>query len=377
MKMKNFCNYMVARRVAPKGGLCGAVPKDVYRAVARIMVAVTAILAMCGPQAAAQTFTWDVDFRSVFDNREGDGNYTPAETILFTNLAPEIGVEFGHGDKLAGGVVWNQPIGREWEGARVSPTLYYRHDAQRWAVAMGMLPRTQLREELPNFLWCDSLRYHQYNIRGVLLQYNSHDAFVDFYLDWRQLQTTTQREAFNVVFHGQWHPGARRFFVGGHAMMNHYALTKNSPADMHIVDNFLVNPYVGVDLSHATALDSLQVRAGALVTVERNRAYDNWTTPAGGWLELVGEWRWLGLKNTLYAGGRLLPSYSEFRGQLYPGEPFYSSTFYNRTDLYAHVVRNRRVELDAALKFNFANNCFLFYQCITLRVHLSGSPRLK
>lgn len=317
-----------------------------------------------------QQFTWSVDFGSVFDNREGDHTYTPTETYLFTNLAPEIGLKFGQSDRIAGGVVWNQPIGREWGGARVSPTLYYRHEARRWSLSMGMFPRTQLHEELPNFLWCDSLTYFQRNIRGVLAQYHSPSAFIDFYLDWRQLQTETRREAFNIVFHGEWAPRAGRFFVGGHVMMNHYALTKHSPANQHIVDNFLVNPYVGVDFSGDTPLDSLRIRAGGLLTVERNRAYDNWTSPGGGWFDIVAEWRWLGLKNSFYAGGKLLPSYGEFRGQLYPGEPFYSSPFYNRTDIYARIVRNRWVNLEASLDFNVAKNSFIFYQRILLRVYL-------
>ena len=155
-------------------------------------------------------------------------------------------------------------------------------------------------------------------------------------------------------------------------MMNHYALTRHSPANQHIVDNFLVNPYVGVDFSGATALDSLYVRAGGLLTVERNRAYDHWSAPGGGWLEVVAEWRWLGLKNSFYAGGRLLPSYEEFRGQLYPGEPFYSSSFYNRTDVYARIVNNRWVNLEAALDFNVAKNSFIFYQRLLLRVYLDS-----
>ncbi len=328
-------------------------------------------------ESGAQRVTWSIDFGSVFDNREGDHSYTPTETYFFTNLAPEIGLELGKRDRIAGGVVWNQPIGREWKGARVSPTLYWRHHARRWSMSMGMFPRTQLREVLPGFLWCDSLTYFQRNIRGALVQYHSRSAFIDFYLDWRQMQTETEREAFNIVFHVQWHPGAGRFFVGGHAMMNHFALTKHSPADQHIVDNFLVNPYVGVDFSGATALDSLRVRAGAVMTIERNRAHDYWSAPGGGWFDVVAEWRWLGVKNSFYIGGKLLPSYSEFGSQLYQGEPFYSSPFYNRTDVYARIVRNRLVDLEASLDFNVAKGSFIFYQRLLLRVYVGGGKKIR
>lgn len=325
----------------------------------------------------AQKFTWDIDFKSVFDNREGDHDYTPTETYFFTQLAPEVGLKFGSGDRVAGGVVWNQPIGREWGGARVSPTLYYRHEAPTWAFSMGMFPRTQLHEELPNFLWNDSLTYFQRNIRGALVQYNKGKSFVDFYLDWRQMQTTEDREAFNIVLHGQWQPDRSPFFAGGHVMMNHYALTKNSGPDQHIVDNFVINPYAGVDFSHATALDSLRVRAGLLMTVERNRAYDYWSHPAGFWLDVRAEWRWLGVYNSFYAGGRQQPSRMPFGkpttvvpSQLYQGEPFYGSTLYNRTDIYARIIRNRFVDLTASLDFNVTRDSFIFYQKLTLSLHL-------
>ena len=339
--------------------------------ILRIFLSLLAALAVSAG-ASAQRFTWSVDFGAVFDNREGDGTHTPAETYFFTRLAPEIGLSFGERDRIAGGVVWTQPIGREWGGHRVSPTLYYRHEAPRWAISMGMFPRTQLHEELPGFLWCDSLMYFQRNIRGALVQYAKGRSFVDLYLDWRQLQTNRDREAFNVVLHGQWHPRDGRFFAGGHAMMNHLAKVRHAPADQHVVDNFVVNPYVGVDLSHATPLDSLRVRAGAIVTLERNRAFGNWRTPAGGWLDVCAEWRWLGLYESLYAGGVQQPSHSEFGSLLYQGEPFYTAKFYSRTDVYAHIVRNRYVDLKASLNFNVTSSGLIFYQRLMVDVYLTA-----
>lgn len=337
----------------------------------RVIAAAAAILAGAMQAATGQEFTWSLDLGSVFDNREGDNKYSDTKTFFFTNLAPEIGVKFTDTDRIAGGVVWNQPIGNEWDGAKVSPTLYYRHHGKRWSASLGMFPRTQLHQELPGFLWCDSLTYFQHNIRGVLLQYDSDRSFIDFYLDWRQMQTETKREQFNIVFHGETHPTGRAFLVGGHVMMNHYALTKNAPDDQHIVDNFLVNPYVGFDWSRHTALDSLTVKVGALMTIERNRGNDRgWQTPAGGWIEALGEWKWLGVKNSLYVGRRLYPSYSEFGSTLYQGEPYYQSKFYNRTDVYAKIYTNRWVDLQASLDFNVMQGSFIFYQRLMVRVNL-------
>lgn len=322
--------------------------------------------------AAKPELIWDIDFSSAFDNREGDATYVRDMTWFFVNLAPEVGLQFSKHDRIAGGVVYNQPIGREWDGARFSPTFYYRHTSRRWDLSMGMFPRKQLQQQLPGFLWCDSLNYFQKNIRGVLVQYHDRHWIADLYLDWRQMQTETKREAFNIVAHASWRDTRSPMLAGAHVMMNHYALTHNAPADQHIVDNFLINPYIGLDLSHRTPLDSLNIRLGAVATIERNRARDNWDTPVGVWLELTAEWRWLGLRNTLYAGGRLLPSWPEFGSRLYPGEPFYQARFYDRLDIYARILSTRYVNLEADLNFNFATGSFIFYQRLLLDVNIGN-----
>lgn len=343
--------------------------------------------------------TWHVDFSSVFDNREGDSDVTAAKTYFFTNLAPEIGLKFTPQDRIAGGVEWFQPIGCEWDGHRVSPTLYYRHEGSKWRFSMGMFPRKQLIEEMPGYLWSDSLSYYQNNIRGALVQYVGPRGYFDLYVDWRGMQTLKQREAFNIVFHGQMSPRRNWFSFGGYMQMNHYALQKDAPDDQHIVDNFIVNPYLSADLGAKVGTDSLNIRAGYLMTIERNRALEdgNWTTPGGFYMEAVGEWRFLGAKNTLYIGKALFPSYDcpdphyaddsaphstteeidanpEVYGLmgpgLYQGEPFYKKKFYDRLDIYAYIYRNRYVNLMASLDFNFTPGSMIFYQRLLLRVTL-------
>jgi len=316
--------------------------------------------------------TWCIDFGSVFDNREGDDKMYEDKTFFFTTLAPEIGLRFSSRDRIAGGAVWNQPLESGVKDGRIMPTLYYRHESERWKFSMGMFPRTQLREPLPGFLWCDSLTYFQRNIRGALVQYEERNGFFDAYIDWRAMQTETRREAFNVVFHGEWRPKARAFLLGGHMMMNHFAKTRHADESQSIVDNFLVNPYIGVDLSRKTVLDSLVVKAGTLLTVERYREYNGWKTPGGFWLDAIFEWKFLGLKNSLYAGGALLPLYGQFGTLLYQGESYYQSKFYNRTDVYAKILGNKLMNLEAQLNFNVTKGNFMFYQRLILNIHLGN-----
>lgn len=316
--------------------------------------------------------TWSIDFGSVFDNREGDDKMYEDKTFFFTTLAPEIGLRFTPRDRIAGGAVWNQPLENGVKDGKIMPTLYYRHESERWKFSMGMFPRTQLREPLPGFLWCDSLAYFQRNIRGALVQYEERNGFFDAYIDWRAMQTETRREAFNVVFHGEWRPKAKSFLLGGHVMMNHFAKTRHADESQSIVDNFLVNPYIGIDLSRKTVLDSLTVKAGGVVTVERYREYNGWKTPGGFWLDATLEWKFLGLKNSLYAGGKLFPLYGQFGTLLYQGESYYQSSFYNRTDVYARVLKNKFMDLEAQLNFNVAKGNFMFYQRLILNIHLGN-----
>lgn len=322
----------------------------------------------------AQRFVWDIDFETTFDNREGINDVVPTETYFFINLAPEIGVDLGSSGRVSGGIVWTQHIGNEWDKHNISPTLYYRYKGDEWKVSAGIFPRRQLTEQLPAFLWSDSLNYFQKNIRGVLAQYTRGGSFADFYLDWRQMRSRTKREAFNIVVHGLWRPDISTIWgIGGHAMMNHFARRIDAPDTEHIVDNFLANPYFRIDLDGLCALDILSFRTGLLANIERNRELGGWDFAPGFWLEGVMEWRWLGVKNSFYAGKPLLPSYGLFGSELYQADPFYAKRIYNRTDLYGHLLRRKFVRLDAELNFHFTPGSFVFYQRLMLRVDINHS----
>lgn len=335
------------------------------------------MIAVCALPAATQEFTWNIELDAVFDNREGNSDITRAETIFFTKLKPEIGLNLNGSDRFGGGGVWIEPVGYDWNGRRFRPTLYYRHDGQHWSGSVGVFPRSQLMEQLPSFMWCDSLTYFQDNIRGALLQYRRGLSFAEVYLDWRQRQTETRRESFSIVAHGRWTPRDGRVSAGVFGAMNHLALTKNAPDHMHIVDNFTAAPYAAVNLTGIVPIDTLGVRLGMAMTVERNRAVGSWRSPAGVWFELKAAWRRFGLRNNFYAGGKLFPSYGMFGSELYQGEPFYQQRLYNRTEVDFSVLRNRFVDLRAELDFNITPGSFIFYQRILLRVYFGRGYRLK
>lgn len=339
--------------------------------IMRIFKITLLLLAFSLPSFAIKP-TWSIDLGSTFDNREGDAKMNHAETYFFTTLAPEIGLRFTPTDRIAGGAVWTQHFESDVKNGRIVPTLYYRHESDKWSFSMGMFPSTQLREPLPGFLWCDSLAYFQRNIRGALVQYNHSKGYFDAYIDWRQMQSDTKREAFNIVFHGEWHPKKTAFLLGAHAMMNHLAKTRINKEGQTVVDNFLINPYAGFDFKNSTALDSLAVKFGLIAGLDRNRHISGWNTPVGGWIEACGEWKFLGARNSLYIGGKLFSLYDEYGSLLYQGEPYYQSSLYDRLDVYAKIYSNKFMNLEAQLNFNFAKGSFMFYQRLILNIYLGN-----
>lgn len=331
------------------------------------LIVLLSLIAIAAGAKAQTAFVWNIDFETVFDNREGDRTHTDPETVFFTRLRPTVGFQLGKGDSFAGGIEWIQPIAYDWHGHRVRPVLYYRHTSQHWGGSLGIFPREQLFEEMPSFMWSDSTAYFQPDIRGALLQWHDGRSFAEIYLDWRQKQTATKRESFTITAHGRWQHPHRPYMAGAYLTMNHLALTKNAPDNMHIVDNFMAAPYIGAYLTPcATPLDSLRLRLGMAMTVERNRELGKWHTPTGAWFEIIAGWRGFRIKNMLYAGGRLLPSYGLFGSTLYQGEPYYTARFYDRAELSYGIVRRSLLDLRASLDFHFTPGSFMFYQKISL-----------
>lgn len=339
------------------------------------ILAVIAAICVSAQDQEPMRLWWDVDFSTIFDNREGDSRYTDTKTFFQTQLAPEIGVSFnsyGAMHRVAGGAVWTQPIGSEWDGHRISPTVYYRYERDNGlSASLGMFGRDQLIRPLPNYIWSDSVYYCQHNIRGALIQYESGRGFFEAVLDWRGMQSRTRREAFNIIAHGEWRHG--QMIAGGLAMMNHLARSAEATDDQHVVDNFIVNPYVGVGADREQT--GGYVYAGLLASLSRDRGDSDWIARAALWLEGSVRWRWLEVKNTLYAGGALFPLYSRYGSLLDQGEPYYASKWYDRLSTAANLISTGRVALKASLDFNIADNNFTFYQRLLLRVAIGSSPR--
>lgn len=328
------------------------------------------------PPLAAQEVEWSVDASVLFENREGgNDDFTPDQTIAFTRLAPEVGISMLNGEHvLKGGVVWYQPMVDDLSGYKVLPTLYYRYsNSDGWHVSAGLMPRSLMVERMPRYLWSDSLAYCQPNLRGVMAQLTKPSGYAELALDWRQMQTAQQREAFTAMLNADWRlAGPLR--LGGHLQYSHLAKSRDHDDEsQHVNDDLVINPMLSLDFSHRTPLDSLRLSAGAIITMERDRGEECWRRPAGFVATATARWKWLQLDETFYAGKELMPLYPVYGSQLNLGDPYYHNKTYSRTDLTFHVVNNRFVDLNVTLMFHATDKVTGFWQQATCRFYIDSN----
>lgn len=324
------------------------------------------------PVLKAQNLLWKVDMTGFFDNREYKSPYQTSQTFFGTRLSPEIGLGIDKDrHRIMVGGSWIQSFGSPLKDSEFKPTVYYQYSGRNgFSMNVGSFARTHLIESLPAILLYDSLTYFRPNIEGVLFQYQRDRGYGEVFIDWRRKQTEQEREAFLISASGRWMPGI--FFAGGHAVMNHLARPKNSPDDISVVDDILLNPYVGIDLRNRLPLDDFSLQVGYVISLERIRSIGTWHRPQGMLAQLSAEWRFIGLNNILYIGDNQQPFYPQFGSLLNQGDPFYQSTRYNRTDLYAYLFRNRWVNCFFSLNFHYSKESFDTQQQFILRFDIDN-----
>lgn len=325
------------------------------------------LLLFCVPfKSEAQKLLWDIDFMGFFDNREFKAPYQTPQTFFGTRLSPEIGVEIRDKHRLKFGLSWIAEFDAD-KTSEVDWTVYYGYTDSRLTALFGSFPRRLLAQELPPALMYDSILYFNPNINGALFRYTARSGYAEMYIDWRSRQGEQKREIFTMATDGQF--SWKRGFAGWYATVNHFAKSKNSEGQ-NVIDNIIGNPYLGVDLSRLTFMDSLTIRGGAIISANRNRGDGVWHTPVGFLGELTAEWRFLGLKNVVYAGDNQLTFYDEFGAMLHCGDPFYRAPFYDRLDFYVYFLRNRFVDCKACVSLHFVDGKVQNQQQLLLRFKL-------
>ena len=310
----------------------------------------------------AQKFVYDIDFLTFFDNRESRIPSYPSKTLFGVRLSPEIGFEINdstYGNhRLMAGASYTQPFGSQWPDIKIRPTIYYRYRQQGFDLSLGFVPWRNIRTSLPDYLFSDSLRYFSPNIQGVHFGYSSRHGFAEFICDWRGMQSPETREAFRLLLTGEYHHQC--FFAGGNAQLNHLASRLN--AYDGVCDDITAQPFVGVNFSQLTPLDTLALRTSYILSYQRERRTNTLYIAHGFLAELSLKWRFLAVENNLYIGNPLMPLYSQYGPQLNQGETFYQHPIYNKTEFSVYILQRPFATLQFSWNLHYVPNLPLAHQ---------------
>lgn len=322
-------------------------------------------LLLAAPFAArSQEAVWNLGFDLFFDNREYD-NLRPrnwSQSIFGARVSPEVGIRWDerHAIMVGGNFLVNFGDTPFREGNYA--VAYYQYESPRFSGYGGVIPRKKLIGEYGQAFFSDSVKYYDPHLTGILLQYRGGRGYLEFGADWNSMITDTRREKFLLFTAGRL--DISRFYAGFSANMYHHAGTIRTKG---VVDNVLVNPYLGVRLHDLLPLDLFTIQAGWLQAFQNEREYrDIWVDPGGFQIDLkIEKWNF-GIEETFYKGGDLMPYYVappteygfDYGPGLYWGEPFYrTNNHYNRLEIYWQPVRNDRMSLRvSSVHHNIGNN---------------------
>lgn len=312
----------------------------------------------------AQKFVYDIDFLTFFDNRESHIPSYPSKTLFGARLSPEIGFEINdsiYGNhKLIAGASYIQPFGSQWTDIKIRPTIYYRYRQQGFDLSLGFIPWRNIRTDLPDYLFSDSLHYFSPNIQGVHFGYSSRHGFAEFICDWRGMQSLETREAFRLLltseYHYQW------LFAGGNAQLNHLANRLNPPVRDGVCDDITAQPFIGFNISQLIPLDTLALRTSYIFSYQRDRKNNQLFLNHGFLAELSLKWRFLAVENNLYIGDPLLPLYKQYNSLLNQGESNYQHKIYNKTEFSVYILQIPFVTLQFSWNLHYIPNHPLAHQ---------------
>ena len=299
-----------------------------------------------------------VDFDTYFDNREYSGSEIGESGTFFSSrLTPKVGVKWNDKNSLIFGVdLWSDFGDVTNFFAKARPLAYYQFASDKVRAYAGIFSREEMIGDYSEVFISESESFYQNRVQGFMGQYHGDRGYAELSIDWCGMYSVASREKFRILSAGRyWFDDENRHFYGGYALqMFHYAGSET--ISNCVVDNLIVNPYVGTRFN---AYFDFDVRLHYIQTLQRDRANeDKFQTPMGGMLQLKMEKWGVYLDEQLYLGSDLLPYYSSYRSEAFPfgyGADLYASERFFGTDggVYNDTrVGYNRTFFDDTLKVN-------------------------
>lgn len=335
-------------------------------------IAIIILLCCCqGMTTKAQRVGGGIDIYNFFDNSEGDDYHRRSETYAGTRLTPTLTVATNDSlHRVVGGYNFLFEYGKG-KFSKGAAEVYYQFKNEKLRFIFGYFPRRLMHEQMPDYLICDSIKYFRPEMTGFDFLYTAKNGHIEFFLDWIQKRTTTEREQFMVGFSSRFRFNKFQFGMEGH--LYHYALEEGELGDKHFVHDVLTaHPYVGMLLDNEAKGITADLRGGILLQGDRNREDWEWHLPIGFIADADVKIKRFLIHETLYAGASQQYFGKEGFGKYYWGDTFTESPFYSRTDICYSIIQNKNVSFDGKLVFNFTNKGMQWHQMLTLRFNLGG-----
>ncbi len=332
------------------------------------------------PIANGQEVLWGVDMNYRFDNREYvDLQVANSGTMFGSRLSPQLGITWNQTNTLMAGVNLMRDFGHRSFYTKPDFFAYYNYDNGRFDFTAGVFPREKLTGEYSYAFFSDSLRFYDANLEGLIMHYKTRKFNFEIGCDWNSMYSSDRREKFMVFSAAQYKPGV--FYVGYSFDMYHHA---GSYTLGGVVDNVLVSPYLGVDLSELTGMQTFKVQAAWLQAFQNDRSHvGDYVSPGGAQLDVRLKYKGFGVNNNLYLGDNLFPYYdcpyeddngTTYSYYLYNGDPYYKTTsgVYNRLELFWETNLIKDVKTRISSIHHYDGHNWGWQQAITLRLTLGG-----
>ena len=322
----------------------------------------------------------DTDFNFDFDNTEYTGaNLGASETLFGISLAPVLRFEWNEKHSLGVGVNMQKMFGSVRFLDDIDLVAYYQFKGEKYGAVAGLFRREKLMGRYSEAFFSNSYLVDNRLVQGLALQYHDKVGYAELVADWNGMYSQATREQFRILFSGEGR-FANVMYAGASAEMHHYA--NRADFQYNVVDDFVINPYIGVDFSMIVDIDA---RLGYLQSLQRDRLTGGgWQVPMGGELFLRVSCWGVFISNNLYVGKNLQPLYNSvgkegtiYGADLYASDPFYGTTtgIYNRTGIgYERNLWVDRLKVKAEFVLKTDGKRLYNQQIISLGVNLS--PKL-
>ena len=351
-------------------------------------------------EKARLRFEYDVDFDFRFDNREYDrSGFSPSMTIFGARLTPSVGLGIDdrrksgrHSLMIGADIMKDFGDGKENAGLFREIVFYYewvkRFRKTEMTLTAGIFPRSAMEGNYSTAFFSDSLKFYDNNIEGLLLRFRRPEAYYEIGCDWMGKYGGSRRERFMIFSSGEARPvGILR--LGYSAVLYHLAGCEEVTG---VVDNILLDPYVGLDFSGMAGIQELGFSLGWLQSFQNDRRnIGKYVFPHGGELVLnLKNWN-AGIENRLFYGTDMMPYYNrtdaagaKYGNLLYFGDPFFRVSeehgglgFYDRLDVFYEPRIAAFLTLRVCATLHFNEGFSGWQQTVALRFDLSALPRVK